>query len=47
MCLQVSAEKTGDASRSDVLLDQTLAMLAPLVRLLVANGVTFPQLVQH
>ena len=45
MCFQVSAEKTGDASRSDVLLDQTLAMLAPLVRLLVANGVTFPQLV--
>jgi hypothetical protein len=41
----VSAEKTGDASRSDVLLDQTLPMLAPLVRLLVANGVTFPQLV--
>jgi len=41
----VSPEKTGDASRSDVLLDQTLAMLAPLVRLLVANGVTFPQLV--
>jgi hypothetical protein len=41
----VSAKKTGDASRSDVLLDQTLAMLAPLVRLLVANGVTFPQLV--
>jgi hypothetical protein len=41
----VSAEKTSDASRSDVLLDQALAMLAPLVRLLVANGVTFPQLV--
>ncbi len=41
----MSAKKTGDASRSDVLLDQTLAMLAPLVRLLVANGVTFPQLV--
>lgn len=41
----MSAEKTSDASRSDVLLDQTLAMLAPLVRLLVANGVTFPQLV--
>jgi hypothetical protein len=41
----VSAEKIRDASRSDVLLDQTLAMLAPLVRLLVANGVTFPQLV--
>lgn len=41
----MSAIKTRDASRSDVLLDQTLAMLAPLVRLLVANGVTFPQLV--
>ena len=41
----MSARKTSDASRSDVLLDQTLAMLAPLVRLLVANGVTFPQLV--
>jgi hypothetical protein len=45
MCCQVSAEKTSDASRSDVLLDQASTMLAPLVRLLVANGVTFPQLV--
>ena len=40
----MSAEKTSDASRSDVLLDQTVAMLAPLIRLLVAHGVTYPQL---
>ena len=41
----MSAQKNGDASRPDVLLEQTLVMLAPLVRLLVANGVTYPQLV--
>jgi Family of unknown function (DUF6502) len=41
----VSAEKTGDLSRSDVLLEQALALLEPLVRLLIANGVTYPQLV--
>ena len=41
----MSAEKPSDASRPDVLLEQTLAMLAPLVRLLVANGVTYPQFV--
>lgn len=40
--------KTEDLSsgtrRSDVLLDQTVAMLAPLIKLLVAQGVTYPQL---
>lgn len=41
----MSAQKNGDASRPDVLLEQTLAMLLPLVRLLVANGATYPQLV--
>lgn len=41
----MSAETPRDQSRSDVLLDQTLAMLAPLVRLLVASGVTYPQFV--
>ena len=40
----MSAEKTRDASRSDLLLDQTVAMLAPLIRVLVAQGVTYPQL---
>ena len=40
----MSAKKTRDASRSDVLLDQTVAMLAPLIRVLVAQGVTYPQL---
>jgi hypothetical protein len=33
----------GEASRGDVLIEQSLAMLAPLVRLLVASGVTYPQ----
>lgn len=43
--MHVSAEKTtSDISRSDVLLDQAVAMLAPLIRLLVAHGVTYPQL---
>ncbi len=32
-------------ARSDVLLDQSLAMLVPLVKVLVANGVTYPQFV--
>lgn len=41
----MSAKKIADASRPDVLLEQTLAMLAPLVRLLVANGVVYPQFV--
>ncbi len=41
----MSAENaTSDSRRSDVLLDQTVAMLAPLIRLLVAHGVTYPQL---
>ncbi len=40
----MSAKKTRDASRSDVLLDQTVAMLAPLIRVLAAQGVTYPQL---
>ena len=40
----MSTEKTRDASRTDVLLDQTVAMVAPLIRLLVAHGVTYPQL---
>lgn len=41
----MSADKNSTATRTDVLLEQTLAMLAPLVRLLVAHGVTYPQLV--
>ena len=41
----MSADKNGSATRSDVLLDQAVAMLAPLARLLVANGVTLPQFV--
>lgn len=40
----MTAKKTRDASRSDVLLDQTVAMLAPLIKVLVAQGVTYPQL---
>ncbi len=40
----MSDEKTRDTSRSDVLLDQTVAMLAPLIRLLIAHGMTYPQL---
>ena len=41
----MSAENaTSDSHRSDVLLDQTVAMVAPLIRLLVAQGVTYPQL---
>ncbi|MGZ9060166.1 MAG: DUF6502 family protein [Burkholderiaceae bacterium] len=42
----MSAENaTSDTHRSNVLLDQTVAMLAPLIKLLVAQGVTYPQLV--
>jgi hypothetical protein len=33
----------GQVTRADVLIEQSLAMLAPLVRLLVASGVTYPQ----
>ncbi len=33
-------------SRADVLLHESLTILAPLVRLLIANGVTYPQFAQ-
>jgi hypothetical protein len=35
-------EKPGTPTNADALLDESVAMLAPLVRLLVANGVTYP-----
>ena len=41
----MNADNVGDQRRADVVLDQTLAMLAPLVRLMLANGVTYPQLI--
>jgi hypothetical protein len=41
----MSADNVGEQRRADVVLDQTLAMLAPLVRLMLANGVTYPQLI--
>lgn len=36
-------EKPGTPTSADALLDESVAMLAPLVRLLVASGVTYPQ----
>jgi hypothetical protein len=39
----VSDDTTGANVRADALLEQSLVMLAPLVRLLVAQGVTYPQ----
>ena len=41
----MNADNVGEQRRSDVVLDQTLVMLAPLVRLMLANGVTYPQLI--
>jgi Family of unknown function (DUF6502) len=41
----VDAQKIGDMTRTDVLLEESLATLAPLIRLLLANGVTYPQFV--
>lgn len=37
------SEKPGTPAPADALLDESVSMLAPLVRLLVANGVTYPQ----
>ncbi|MGH6611075.1 MAG: DUF6502 family protein [Burkholderiaceae bacterium] len=45
MLTKVNTESASERRRADVMLDQTLAMLTPLVRLLVRNGVTYPQLV--
>jgi Family of unknown function (DUF6502) len=36
-------EKPGTPTNADALLDESVAMLTPLVRLLVASGVTYPQ----
>jgi hypothetical protein len=36
-------EKPGTPTNADALLEESVAMLAPLVRLLVANGITYPQ----
>lgn len=36
-------EKPGTPTSADALLDESVAMLTPLVRLLVASGVTYPQ----
>lgn len=36
-------EKPGTPTNADALLEESVAMLAPLVRLLVASGVTYPQ----
>lgn len=41
----MDAQKPGDMTRTDVLLEESLATLAPLIRLLLANGVTYPQFV--
>lgn len=41
----MNADNVGDQRRADVVLDQTLTILMPLVRLMIANGVTYPQLV--
>jgi hypothetical protein len=41
----VDAQKIGDMTRTDVLLEESLTALAPLIRLLLANGVTYPQFV--
>lgn len=39
----MSVETPGTPTRADTLLEESVAMLAPLVRLLVARGVTYPQ----
>jgi hypothetical protein len=39
----VTDETDGGATRGDVLLDESVAMLTPLIRLLVSQGVTYPQ----
>jgi hypothetical protein len=39
----VTQEPSGPPTRADTLLDESLALLAPLIRLLVASGVTYPQ----
>jgi hypothetical protein len=39
----VNNENPGSPTRADALLEESVAMLAPLVRLLVASGVTYPQ----
>jgi hypothetical protein len=39
----VSDDPQGGATRADTLLAESLAMLAPLIRLLVSHGVTYPQ----
>jgi hypothetical protein len=36
-------EKPGTPTNADALLEESVAMLSPLVRLLLANGVTYPQ----
>ncbi len=41
----VSDEKQGGITRADALLDESLVMLAPLIRLMVASGVTYPQFI--
>lgn len=41
----VGDDKQGGITRADALLDESLEMLAPLVRLLVASGVTYPQFI--
>ena len=41
----MNADNVGAQRRADVVLDQTMAILMPLVRLMLANGVTYPQLV--
>lgn len=38
-----SSDETQSARRPDVLLEHAVAMLAPLVRVLIANGATYPQ----
>ena len=39
----MSVETPGTPIPADTLLEESVAMLAPLVRLLVASGVTYPQ----
>lgn len=39
----VSDQGDGGATRADTLLEESVAMLAPLVRLLLSQGVTYPQ----
>ncbi len=39
----IVSEKPASPAAADALLEESVSMLAPLVRLLVANGVTYPQ----